>query len=61
MHIQRSIAIPSLWIVANLTMYSNPLICAVMFGISNGVESVKLGLLTRFHAQLVSLAAWQVI
>ena len=54
-------AIPSTWLVTNLTMYSTPLNCAVTFGIGEGVESAKLGLLAKFHTQLVGLAAWKVL
>ena len=57
-HTQRLMAIPSPWIVTNLTMYGTPPTCAVTFGIGKGVESAKLGPLAKFHAQLVSLAAW---
>ena len=34
---------------------------AVIFGISDDVESAKLGLLAKFHAQLFNLVAWQVL
>ena len=50
----------SLWPVINLTIYNTPLISTVIFGIDNGVESVKLSLLAKSHAQLVYLVAWQV-
>ena len=60
MHTQRLMAIPSPWIVTNLTMYSTLPICAVIFSISKGVESVKFVPLAKFHTQLVSLVAWQV-
>ena len=53
-------AIPSPWLITNLTLYSSLPTCAVTLSIGDGVESVKLGLLVKFHAQLVSLAAWQV-
>ena len=53
-------AIPSPWPVTKLTIYSTPLTCAVTFFIGDGMESVKLGFLTKFHSQLVGLAAWQV-
>ena len=45
------------WLVANLTMYSTPLTCAVIFGISKGVELDTLDPLAKFHTYLVSLAA----
>ena len=60
MHTQRSMAIPSPWLVTNPTMYGTPPTRTVTFGISKGVESTKLGLLAKFHAQLVGLMAWQV-
>ena len=53
-------AIPSPWLVINLTMYSTPPTCTVTICIGKGVELVKLGYLHKFQAQLVSLAAWQV-
>ena len=48
------------WLVANLTIYGIPPTLTVISSISKGVELAKLGPLARFHAQLVSLAAWQV-
>ena len=53
-------AIPSPWPVTNLTIYSTPPTCAVTFCIGDGMESVRFVLLAKFHAQLVSLMAWQV-
>ena len=38
--------------VTNLTMYGTPPISAVIFGIGDGVESAKMSLLAKFHAQL---------
>ena len=55
MHIWRSIAIPSPWLVIILTMYSTVLTYAVIFNIGEGVESANLGLLAKFYAQLVGL------
>ena len=52
-------AVPSPWPVTNLTMYGNPLTCAMIFGISKCVELAKLGLFAKFHAQLVHLVASQ--
>ena len=43
MHTQRLMAIPSPWLVTNLTIYSTPLTYAVTFGIGKGVELAKLG------------------
>ena len=60
MHTQRSIAILSPWLVTNLTMYSTTSTCKIIFDIRKGVEYTKLGLLAKFHAQLVGLAALQV-
>ena len=60
MYNQRLIAIFSPWLVSNLTIYGNLPRCIVTFGISKGVESAKLGPLSKFHAQLVGLAACQV-
>ena len=60
MHTQRLMAIPSPWLVTNLTIYSTPPTCDVIFGIGKGVELAKLGPLAKFHAQLVGLVAWQV-
>ena len=60
MHNQRSIVIPSPWPVTNPTIYSTLPIYTVIFNIGNGVESIKLGLFAKFHAQLVGLVAWQV-
>ena len=60
MHTWGSIAITSPWLVTNLTMYGTPLTCAVTF-IIGGVKLAKLGPLAIFHAQLVGLAAWQVL
>ena len=57
MHTHRSMAVSSPWIVSNLTMYSTPLIFTEAFSIGEGVESIKLGILSIFHAQLVILAA----
>ena len=45
-----SMAILRPWPVANLTMYSTPTICAVIFGIIIGVELAKMSLLAKFHA-----------
>ena len=42
-------------------MYGTPLTNTVKFSIIKVVESVKLGLLAKFHAQLISLAACQVL
>ena len=42
-------AIPSPWLVTNLTMYDTSPTKAVTFGIGNGVELVILGLLAKFH------------
>ena len=41
-------------------MYSTPPTCTVTFSIGKGVESAKLGLSAKFHAQLVGVAALQV-
>ena len=41
-------------------MYSSTPTYAVLFGIGKDVEYAKLGLLAKFHAQLVGLVAWQV-
>ena len=53
-------AISSPCLVTNVTMYSTPPTCAVIFGIDKGVELAKLCPLAKFHAQLVGLAAWKV-
>ena len=50
-------AIPSPWLVTNLTIYSTPPTCAVIFGVSECVELARLGFLARFYAQLIGLAA----
>ena len=55
-HTWGSINIPSTWQLTNLTMYSTLPSCAMTFGIGKGVELVKLGLLAKFHAQLVTWA-----
>ena len=47
-HTWRLIVIPRPWPVTNLIMYSTHLTCAVIFGIDNGVESIKLVLLASF-------------
>ena len=57
MHNWRSMAIPSPWPVTNLTMYSTPPTCAVIFGIGNSVGLVKLGIVSTFYIQLVGLAS----
>ena len=54
-------AVPKPWLVTNLSMYSTPLICPVIFNISEGVELAKLGPLAKFDAQLVGLVAWKVL
>ena len=61
MHTQRSIAILSPWLVTNLAIYNTPETHAVIFSINNFVESVTLGLLAKFYAQLVGLATGQVL
>ena len=53
-------AIPSPWPVINPTIYGTPLTCTVTFGSGDGVESAKMSLLAKYHAQLFNLAAWQV-
>ena len=53
-------AIPSFWPVINLTVFSSLPICTMTISIHDGVESVKLGLLAKLHAQLVTLAAWNI-
>ena len=53
-------AIPIPCLVINITIYIILLTYTVIFGISKSVESAKLGPLTKFRAQLFSLAAWQV-
>ena len=58
MYIQRSVAIPSLWLVTNLTIYGTPPTHAVMFGIGKGVEWAKLGPLAKFHSQLVGFLGY---
>ena len=60
MHAQRLIAVPGFWPITNLTIYSTALVYAVMFGISDGVDTATLGLLAKLHAQLVCLVAYQV-
>ena len=50
-------AIPSLWLVTNLTMYGTLLACIIIFNTSNGVESLTWDLLAEFYAQLVGLVA----
>ena len=60
MHTWRLMAIPIPWLVTNLTMYSTPPTCAVAFGNGQCEELAKLGPLTEFHTQLISLEAWQV-
>ena len=60
MHTHKSMVIPRLWLVTNLTIYSTSPTFAVIFRINKGVELAKLGPLAEFHAQLVGLTAWQV-
>ena len=54
-------AVPRPWPLTNLTMYGTPPICVVAFGIGDGVESAKMSLLFKFHAQSVYLLACQVL
>ena len=58
MYTQTSITIPRPWIKTNPTMYSTPTTHAVTFGISIGMESAKLGFLSKSYAQLISVAVW---
>ena len=41
-------AIPSPWLVINITMYGTPPTCTVIFSITEGVELEKLGALANF-------------
>ena len=59
MHTWKSMAVPSPWIITNLTMYSASPAHAVAFSICGGEKSAKLDPLAKFYAQLVVLAAWQ--
>ena len=52
-------AIPRFWPETNLTMYGIFPTHAIIFNISDGVESVNLGLLVKFHAQLIGFTAWK--
>ena len=61
MHTQRLMAVRSPWPVSNLTMYGTPPICTVIFGTSNDVESAKMSLLAKSHAQFACLVAWQIL
>ena len=53
MYTQRSMAILIPFLIINLTMYGTPSTCTVTFGIGEGMELTKLGLLDKSHAQLV--------